>query len=168
MVTKVDDPRITGADSLVATIRSYRPGDTVTVTFVRDGEEQTAELARLRRASATPSRGGAAVTPLAERFFSARSPSQTRARRATKPIRSLTPIMWLLTSAFQVTTRPTSDRAGLELPEVGDLDREPEPVAAVRAADQGPPLVDARSALGVTPRSVYATTVPSASRATVA
>jgi putative serine protease PepD len=44
VVTKVDDTRITGADSLVATIRSYRPGDTVTLTWLRDGEEQSAEL----------------------------------------------------------------------------------------------------------------------------
>ena len=43
-MTKVDDTRITGADSLVATIRSYRPGDTVTLTWLRDGEEQSAEL----------------------------------------------------------------------------------------------------------------------------
>ena len=45
MITKIDDHQITGSDSLVATIRSYRPGDTVTVTYVRDGDEQTAELA---------------------------------------------------------------------------------------------------------------------------
>ena len=32
---------ITGADSLVATIRSYRPGDEVEVTWERDGETQT-------------------------------------------------------------------------------------------------------------------------------
>jgi putative serine protease PepD len=44
VVTRVDDTPVTGADSLVATIRSYRPGDTVRVTFVRDGEEQTVEL----------------------------------------------------------------------------------------------------------------------------
>ena len=44
VVTRIDDHRILGADSLVATIRSYRPGDTVTVTHVRDGEELTAEL----------------------------------------------------------------------------------------------------------------------------
>ena len=44
VVTRIDDRRILGADSLVATIRSYRPGDTVTVTHVRDGEELTAEL----------------------------------------------------------------------------------------------------------------------------
>ena len=44
VVTKVDDTLITGADSLVATIRSYRPGDTVTVTWLRDGDEQTAEM----------------------------------------------------------------------------------------------------------------------------
>jgi putative serine protease PepD len=44
VITKVDDRLITGADSLVATIRSYRPGDRVTVTFVRDGETRTEEL----------------------------------------------------------------------------------------------------------------------------
>jgi putative serine protease PepD len=44
VITKVDDTLITGADSLVATIRSYRPGDEVTVTFERDGDEQTAQL----------------------------------------------------------------------------------------------------------------------------
>ena len=44
VITKVDDHRITGADSLVATIRSYRPGDSVSVTWTSGGEEQTATL----------------------------------------------------------------------------------------------------------------------------
>jgi putative serine protease PepD len=44
VVVRVDDTMITGSDSLVATIRSYRPGDTVTLTFVRDGEESSVEL----------------------------------------------------------------------------------------------------------------------------
>lgn len=44
VITKIDDKLISGADSLVATIRSYRPGDTVTVTYERDGETKTAEL----------------------------------------------------------------------------------------------------------------------------
>ena len=44
VITRVDDRRIGGADSLVATIRSYRPGDEVELTFVRDGEEQTVTL----------------------------------------------------------------------------------------------------------------------------
>jgi len=44
VVTRVDDQIITGADSLVATVRSYRPGDTVTVTYVRGSETLTAEL----------------------------------------------------------------------------------------------------------------------------
>lgn len=44
VITKVDDQLITGADSLVATIRSYRPGDEVTVTFVQEGETKTAQL----------------------------------------------------------------------------------------------------------------------------
>jgi putative serine protease PepD len=44
VITKVDGQRITGADSLVATIRSYRPGDSVTVTWVRGEDEQSADL----------------------------------------------------------------------------------------------------------------------------
>ena len=44
VITKIDDIHVTGSDSLVATIRSYRPGDEVEVTFERDGEEQTATL----------------------------------------------------------------------------------------------------------------------------
>ena len=55
VVTRVDDRRIAGADSLVATIRSYRPGDTVRVTYVRDGEELTAELVLDSDAEATDS-----------------------------------------------------------------------------------------------------------------
>ena len=44
VITKVDDHLVTSADSLVATIRSYRPGDEVTVTWVRDGETQQATI----------------------------------------------------------------------------------------------------------------------------
>jgi putative serine protease PepD len=44
VITKVDDRLITGADSLVATIRSYRPGDEVTVTYTRGGDTKTAKL----------------------------------------------------------------------------------------------------------------------------
>lgn len=44
VITKVDDQQVTGADSLVATIRSYRPGDEVTVTYVHDGDSKTARL----------------------------------------------------------------------------------------------------------------------------
>ncbi len=44
VVTKIDDHLITDADSLVATIRSYRPGDQVTVTYIRGGETKTAQL----------------------------------------------------------------------------------------------------------------------------
>ncbi|CAN5795076.1 trypsin-like peptidase domain-containing protein [soil metagenome] len=44
IVTKVDDDLISGSDDLVATIRSHRPGDTVTLTYVRDGETATAKV----------------------------------------------------------------------------------------------------------------------------
>jgi putative serine protease PepD len=44
VITKVDDTLITGADSLVATIRSYRPGDEVTVTYLHGGDTKTTQL----------------------------------------------------------------------------------------------------------------------------
>ncbi|MEU6134463.1 trypsin-like peptidase domain-containing protein [Nocardioides sp. NPDC047086] len=44
IITKVDDHVITGSDSLVATVRSYRPDDKVDVSWSRNGEEQTAKV----------------------------------------------------------------------------------------------------------------------------
>jgi putative serine protease PepD len=41
VITKVDSHAITTSDSLVATIRSYRPGDSVTVTYTRGGSTHT-------------------------------------------------------------------------------------------------------------------------------
>ena len=41
MVTKVGDRLITGSDELVAAVRSYAPGEKVTLTIRRGGEEQT-------------------------------------------------------------------------------------------------------------------------------
>jgi putative serine protease PepD len=37
VVTKVDDQIITGSESLVATVRGHRPGQTVTLTVVSGG-----------------------------------------------------------------------------------------------------------------------------------
>ena len=55
MITKIDDHLITGADSLVATIRSYRPGDEVTVTYTHGGSTQTVKLELDSDASASTS-----------------------------------------------------------------------------------------------------------------
>jgi putative serine protease PepD len=44
IITKIDDRLVTDGTSLVAAARSYRPGDTVTLTYVRDGETQTTEV----------------------------------------------------------------------------------------------------------------------------
>jgi putative serine protease PepD len=41
VVTKVGEEPVTGTESLIATIRGYRPGDKVTLTVVRDGETLT-------------------------------------------------------------------------------------------------------------------------------
>ncbi len=41
VVTKVDDEPISSTESLIATIRGYRPGDEVRLTVVRDGKTQT-------------------------------------------------------------------------------------------------------------------------------
>jgi putative serine protease PepD len=44
VVTKVDDRRVTDADSLIVAIRSHDPGDTVTVTFTRNGSHRTLKV----------------------------------------------------------------------------------------------------------------------------
>ncbi|MCW2737289.1 trypsin-like peptidase domain-containing protein [Nocardioides sp.] len=44
VITKIDDVRISDADSLVATIRSYRPGDSVTVTWQRGDQTQDGQF----------------------------------------------------------------------------------------------------------------------------
>ncbi|MBS2939290.1 trypsin-like peptidase domain-containing protein [Nocardioides sp. J2M5] len=44
VITSVDGKKITGADSLVATIRSYRPGDKVSITWTRGGDSQEATV----------------------------------------------------------------------------------------------------------------------------
>jgi putative serine protease PepD len=44
VITRLDDTLITDSDSLVATIRAYRPGDKVTVTYHRGNEEEHATL----------------------------------------------------------------------------------------------------------------------------
>ena len=41
VVTKVDDQVIDGSESLVATIRGHRPGEKVTLTYVRGGDTRT-------------------------------------------------------------------------------------------------------------------------------
>jgi len=43
VITALDGMRISGADALVAAIRGYRPGDTVSLTYERDGETQQTE-----------------------------------------------------------------------------------------------------------------------------
>lgn len=44
VITKVDDTEIETGDGLVATVRAYRPGDQVTLTYLRDGDERTTDL----------------------------------------------------------------------------------------------------------------------------
>jgi putative serine protease PepD len=44
VITKIDDHLISDADALVATIRSYRPGDSVRVTYTRGGDSHTVTI----------------------------------------------------------------------------------------------------------------------------
>jgi putative serine protease PepD len=55
VITKVDDTLITSPDDLVATVRSYRPGDKVTVTYTRNGDEHTVTLSLDSDSTATNS-----------------------------------------------------------------------------------------------------------------
>ncbi|GAB2866363.1 S1C family serine protease [Nocardioides pacificus] len=44
VITALDDLHTGSSDALIATMYSYRPGDTATVTLVRDDEEMTVEI----------------------------------------------------------------------------------------------------------------------------
>jgi len=44
VIAHVDGARISGAESLIATVRGYRPGDVVTLTYERDGESHDTEV----------------------------------------------------------------------------------------------------------------------------
>jgi putative serine protease PepD len=44
VITKVGDQVIDGADSLVATIRGQRPGQKVTITYIRDNQTKTVQV----------------------------------------------------------------------------------------------------------------------------
>ncbi|WGX95596.1 S1C family serine protease [Nocardioides sp. L-11A] len=44
VITAIDGRQIENTEALIATVRSYRPGDTVKVTYQRGGKESTAEL----------------------------------------------------------------------------------------------------------------------------
>lgn len=53
IITKVDDKKIETPDQLTTAIRSHKPGDKVTVTYLRDSKEQTsaAELGKWKGAT---------------------------------------------------------------------------------------------------------------------
>ncbi|MGC4109732.1 MAG: trypsin-like peptidase domain-containing protein [Nocardioides sp.] len=44
VITKIDNQLITSSDALVATVRSYRPGDRVSVTYTRGGSTHTVQV----------------------------------------------------------------------------------------------------------------------------
>jgi putative serine protease PepD len=44
VVTKVDDRRVTDADSLIVAVRAHDPGQTVTLTLTRNGSEKTVRV----------------------------------------------------------------------------------------------------------------------------
>ena len=50
-MTKVDDRRVTDADSLIVAIRSHEPGETVTLTLTRDGRTMTLKVTLARASS---------------------------------------------------------------------------------------------------------------------
>src|SRR6266511_2495085 len=44
VVTRIGDRQVDGADALVAAVRSHRPGEKVTVTYLRDGQTKTTSV----------------------------------------------------------------------------------------------------------------------------
>ncbi|HEY7196008.1 MAG TPA: trypsin-like peptidase domain-containing protein [Gaiellaceae bacterium] len=51
VITKVDDRTITSGDELQNAIDAHSPGDTVTITYVRDGQQQTVDVKLANRPS---------------------------------------------------------------------------------------------------------------------
>ncbi|MGN6723323.1 MAG: S1C family serine protease [Marmoricola sp.] len=44
LITKVDNAVVTNGDSLVATVRGHRPGEAVTLTYIRSGQTKTVKV----------------------------------------------------------------------------------------------------------------------------
>lgn len=44
VITRIDDQPITSSEGLVATVRGHRPGDTVKITFIRSGKQQSVTI----------------------------------------------------------------------------------------------------------------------------
>ena len=44
MVTAIDDQPVTTAEELIVAVRTHRPGDQVTLTYERGGQQRTAEV----------------------------------------------------------------------------------------------------------------------------
>ncbi|CAM3427670.1 Putative serine protease PepD [Nocardioides dubius] len=44
VITKIDDHQVTGSEALIATVRGYRPGDKVEITYIRNGNAKTTTL----------------------------------------------------------------------------------------------------------------------------
>ncbi len=44
VITRIGDRQVDGADALVAAVRSHRPGEKVTVTYLRDGQTKTTSV----------------------------------------------------------------------------------------------------------------------------
>ncbi|MFS3128923.1 S1C family serine protease [Nocardioides sp. Bht2] len=44
VITKIDDHQVTGSEALIATVRGYRPGDKVQITYIRNGTAKTTTL----------------------------------------------------------------------------------------------------------------------------
>ena len=81
------------------------------------------------------------VGPSSRRRLSGASGTRPSRATGTKPSRSLTPTMWRVDLGVVGDQLADVGALALEQPQVGDLDRQPEPVAAGVAADQRAPLV---------------------------
>ena len=44
IITAVNDSPVVSSNALVASIRGYQPGETITVTYTRDGDEKTTKV----------------------------------------------------------------------------------------------------------------------------
>ncbi len=57
IITKVDDRAITSADDLAAAIMSHKPGDEVTITYLREGKQKTTKAKLGKQPASAGARG---------------------------------------------------------------------------------------------------------------
>jgi S1-C subfamily serine protease len=57
IITKVDGKAVPTADDLATTIQGHKPGDKVTITYLRDGKEHSVDVTLGKQPTSAPQQG---------------------------------------------------------------------------------------------------------------